>query len=208
MKLITTFLIIILMIGIVSAIGVEVDAKVKANGGAGNGENNSIGIGQELKLQIEAKRTEYRSGNFTTSLGQYLNVREIVSGMLELRENNVSVKTKLNLTKSENGEDILEAELNNGSRIEIKVMPSRASETAIAKLKIKACDESNNCTIELKEVGKNKEARLAYQVKAEKKVKVLGLFKAKANIETNVNAETGEIISSNVPWWVSISSKS
>ena len=100
---------------------------------------------------------------------------------------------------------IFKAHLSNGKGSEIKIMPDRASETAIARLKLKVCSEENKCTIELKEVGKSNDIKAAYNVKAEKEVKVLGLFKAKMNVEANVNAETGEIISSKVPWWASIS---
>ena len=163
--------------------------------------DNSDGIGQELNLQIAEKRTEYRSGNFTTSLGNFLNVKLIVGGMLELREGNVTVKTKLNLTKVENNGSKLEVKLSNGRNSEIKTMPSTASAIALAKLRIKVCNETNNCTIELKTFGSGNDVKVEYQVKAQKNVKVIGLFRAKMNVEANVDAKTGEIISINKPWW-------
>ncbi|MEK6935282.1 MAG: hypothetical protein AABW67_00685 [Nanoarchaeota archaeon] len=84
-------------------------------------------------------------------------------------------------------------------------MPSTASETALARLRLKFCNETNNCTIILKEVGTGTEKRLVYQMKAQKNVRVLGLFKAKMNVEVNVDAETGKVISEHKPWWASIS---
>jgi hypothetical protein len=103
------------------------------------------------------------------------------------------------------GSDTINLSPSNGTNAEVKIMPSTASETALARLKMKVCNESNNCTIVLKEVGVGAEKKLVYQMKAQKNVKVLGLFRAKMNVETNVDADTGEIISSKVPWWASIS---
>jgi hypothetical protein len=195
------------MFGIVGTVyGADLNVNANANLQVGNNNSgNSNGIGQELSQQIAEKRTEYRSGNFTTSLGQFLNVHETVLGMLELREGNISVRTRLNLTKVENNESKLEVNLSNGRKAEIKVMPSTASQIALEKLKLNLCNETNNCTIELKEVGNGNQTKVEYQLKAQKDVKVLGLFRAKMNIETNVNAETKEVISSHAPWWSSIS---
>jgi len=179
----------------------HVNASVDVQIGTNSSNNDSNGIGQELNLQIAEKRTEYKSGNFTTSLGKFLNVRAIVGGMLELREGNVIVKTKLNLTKVENNGSKLEVELSNGKHSEIKIMPSTASAIAIARLGIKVCNISNNCIIELKTVGSGNNTKVEYQLKAQKNVKVLGLFRAKMNVEANVDAKTGEIISINKPWW-------
>ncbi len=191
-----------------TATNVDTDTSSNSNSGSGSGSsstkvqlNNSNGIGQQLISQIAEKRTEYKSGSFTTSLGQFLNVRELASGFRELREGNVVVKTKMNLIKVEGNKSKLEVELGNKSKVELKIMPSTASATALARLKLKVCSEANNCTIELKEVGVGKETKLAYQMKAQKDVKIIGLFKAKMNVEANVDAKTGEIINVKKPWW-------
>lgn len=168
--------------------------------------NKSQGIGQELNVIVREKISELKEGNYNVSLGQELNVKQISAGLRELRVEGVSAKTKLNITAEEkDNQTKFKAHLSNGQESDIKIMPDRASETAIARLKLKVCSEENNCTIELKEVGSDNELKAAYNVKAEKQVKVIGLFKAKMNIEANVDAETGEIISTKVPWWASIS---
>ena len=176
----------------------------ESNGGSSLNDN---GIGQELSQRIEELRTEFRYGNFTTSLGEYLNVREIGAGIRELRENNISVRTRLNLTKVGNNDSKLEVELSNGRNAEIKVMPSAASEIALARLKLKVCNETNNCTIELKEVGKGNDTRVAYETQVERHYRILGIFSAKAQNKIQIDAETGDVISENKPWWAFISSK-
>jgi len=119
-----------------------------------------------------------------------------------LKVGDVKVETDLPMKVEGNNIQVTKS---NGVKSDIKIMPSVASETAIERLKLKFCTEENNCTIILKEVGEGAEIRLAYQVKAQKNVKVFGLFKAKINVEANIDAETGEVISAHKPWWSIIS---
>ena len=102
----------------------------------------------------------------------------------------------------------LMTQLSNGRNAEVKIMHHVANERALERLRLKVCSSENNCTVELKEVPSRNENRLAYEVKAEKRARVLGLFKAKMNVETHVDAETGEVIFTKKPWWrfLSISS--
>jgi len=57
---------------------------------------NSSGIGQELGEQIAERKAEIREGNYTTSQGQLLQVREIVAGLKEMRTDNKTAKTEMN----------------------------------------------------------------------------------------------------------------
>lgn len=97
--------------------------------------------------------------------------------------------------------------LSNGLYAEIRVMPSVAAETAITRVRLNACSEENNCTIELREVRVNNEERASYEVRAQKEYRVFGLLRAKANVETNVDAGTGAIISTKTPWWTTLSTE-
>ena len=193
MKLFMLLVLSVLVVGIVSA--------------ANSTNNNSNGIGKNLSQQIAEKQTEYKSGNFTTSLGQFLNVKEIVAGMLELKEGNTIVKTKLNLTKVDNNESRLEVKLSNGRTAEIKIMPSTASEIALTRLRIKVCNETNNCTIELKEVGNGDNGKVEYNVQIERHSKILGIFQKKMQVSAEVDAETGNVISEHKPWWAFIATE-
>ncbi len=93
----------------------------------------------------------------------------------------------------------LNARLSNGKNTEIKVMPDVASNKALKRLKLKNCDE--NCNIELKEVSVKNQARAAYEVKAQRNSKVFGVFNKRMNVQAQVDAETGDIIDINKPWW-------
>ena len=128
-----------------------------------------------------------------------------VDGRARLKSGDVKVEIELPVEAEGN---IIRVTQSNGAKAEIKIMPSTASETALARLRLKVCNEANNCTIILKEVGIGAETELVYQVKAQKNVRILGLFKAKMNVEVNVDAETGNIISEHKPWWAFIATES
>jgi hypothetical protein len=95
----------------------------------------------------------------------------------------------------------LKVKLENGSKKEIKIMPDAASERALERLRLKVCNSENNCAIELKEVGSGKNKQLAYELQAERHMKVLAVFKAKALVKAQIDTETGEIIVVKKPWW-------
>ncbi|MEM4625369.1 MAG: hypothetical protein QXJ28_01205 [Candidatus Pacearchaeota archaeon] len=161
------------------------------------------GIGQELREQIRERKEELRAGEYNTSLGQMLKVREMAQNLRELRVNNAGALTKLNISAEidEEGKATLKVRLRNGEEREIKVMPNTASERAIERLRLKNCNEENNCTIELKEVGINGRVRAVYEVKAQKEARVLSLFRTRIKVQAQIDAETGEIIQTKKPWW-------
>lgn len=165
--------------------------------------NSNEGIGSELSAEISTDRELLREGDYTGPSGVALNVREMSAELREFRVRNFSAKTdlELSLETDDKNEVHLKANLSNGRKAEIKIMPDRASETAIARLKLKVCSEANNCTIELKEVGAGASARAEYELKTDQDVKVLGLFKAKMHSEASVDAETGAVANVKQPWW-------
>jgi hypothetical protein len=198
------FILFVVSFLLISMVGAQYgNAQTNTNPSENAKTSNNSGIGQQLSQKI----AQLREGNYTGPFGKFLNVKQLASGLKELRSNNVPAETELNITteQDDNNQTKLKAHLSNGQEKEIKIMPDTASETAIARLKLKLCSEENNCTIELKEVGNSNETKAAYDVKAQKSVKVFGLFNAKMNVETNIDSETGDVISSKVPWWSSIS---
>src|SRR3989344_9640193 len=74
-------------------------------------------------------------------------------------------------------------------------MPDEASEIALEKLK------SEGFNIELKEVGEGDNLRAVYIAEEEKDGRLFGLFKITLKSEAQIDSETGEIISSEKPWW-------
>jgi len=75
------------------------------------------------------------------------------------------------------------------------------------RLRLKVCSQENNCSIELKEVGSGDGAKLAYELRAEKQVKVFGLFKARMQERAQVDAENGEVVQVKKPWWSFLASE-
>jgi len=171
--------------------------------------NENEGIGTALSSEIHAKQDLHKEGNYTISLGKFLNVKVMSADLREIRIGNATVETDMNLSieDDEDNNTHMNAHLNNGNNLEIKTMPDAASAKALTRLGLKVCNESNNCTITLKETGINNEDKAQYELKADRNVKVLGLFNAKMHVEARIGAATGEIIQSKVPWWSAISTK-
>ncbi len=145
---------------------------------------NRLEIGKKLNLTVGEKR---------------IMLKRIKANKIEFETNNISVKTKLNI--SEGDRTMLRARLSNGKNAEIKIMPDKASKTALARLRLKVCNETNNCTIELKEFGRGNKTQARYEIQVERHYKILGIFKAKAREKIEIDAETGEIRNNKRAWW-------
>jgi hypothetical protein len=167
------------------------------------------GIGQELRERIRELKEEFRSGNYTGPQGQFMNVREIVRGLKEFRVGKMKARTGMNVTAETDEDNVtkLKVKLRNGRNAEIKIMPERASEKALERLRLKVCSEANNCSLELKEVGKGENAKPAYEVQIDRHSRILGLFRAKMKVGAEVDAETGEVTKVKKPWWAFIATE-
>lgn len=160
---------------------------------------------KNVKELIKERKGEYK---FKGERGNII-IREISDDKKEIIVEKINARTGLNLTVEDlNNETGLGAWLSNGRHAIIKFMPDKASERAIERLKLKVCNESNNCIIELKEVGIGNKTRIAYEISAEENSKVLFIFKNKMKVVAQVDGETGEIISVKKPWWSFLASKS
>lgn len=104
------------------------------------------------------------------------------------------VETDLEVDQGENESD-LEVTDSEGKRHKIKVMPDRASEVAIERLR------SKNFTVELREIEHKNVPRVVYVMESNKNGKFLGIFKTKVKVEGQIDPETGEVIGVNKPWW-------
>ena len=142
--------------------------------------------------EIETEETEQKK----------IKIESTTTNRLRIKKKGVSAETELELSSETIKEETkLKVRLSNGKNAEIKVMPDVASETALARLRLRVCSEENNCTIELKEVGFGEQAKVAYEVQAQRHFRILGLFKTKAQVKAQVDAETGEVFSIKKPWW-------
>lgn len=157
--------------------------------------------GADLNANVNTNsQASVGSGNNTEGNDLSISVRgEAGEGPIEsIASFRARVKTNLIVSNGTNGES-LRVTMSNGRFATIKIMPETASAVAIAHME--AHCEQNNCTVELKEVGRGNNTRVAYEVEAEKNARVLGIFKGKMKVRAYVDAETGEVISVNRPWW-------
>lgn len=180
-NLLSGFVFGILLLSVVSAAygSGSVDASVSANS-----DGSSASAGASASANASSKGMNESRGE---------SVEDIIS--------RINLRTGLNIVASEDASlgEILRVYLSNGRYASVKILPATASANAQAVLGAK-CEE-RNCTIELKEVRVDGEARAAYEVAVEKNARVLGIFNAKMKVAANVDAETGAVINVKRPWW-------
>ena len=170
-----------------------------------NGDDNGRqGLGQTIRNRVKA-------GVYTNANGDQIQVKELAQNRMRLQVGNGSVDcdcNKLNLTQEQvQNRTKLKAMLSNGRNAEVKIMPNVASATALARLRLKNCDGSRNCSIELKEVGNGEKVRLVYEAKARKTFKIWGFIKNREQVQTQIDAETGEVVATKRPWWAWMASE-
>ena len=176
--------------------GPEHDAIVAAGGQQGDFIARE-GIGAKI-----------RAGDYVGEGGQQMMIQQQSNNKIQLKVNGISANCGLNLTQKQiQNKTKLETKLSNGRNAEIKVMPDIASETALARLRLRVCSEENECQIELKEVGQGNQTKAAYEVRIQKQAKFLGMFQTRMNVQAQVDAETGEIIRTKKPWWAFLASE-
>jgi len=111
---------------------------------------------------------------------------EKTSGQTLIKEGNVEVVTSAD-AKMEQSKLYIET---SAGKIEVKVSPGEAHQKAAAEI-------TRVNEIELLEESQNP----VYSVKGTKQAAILFLIPVSMDIETRINAETGDIISVSRPWW-------
>jgi len=208
MKKIFLFLIISLVLAsLVLASQGEFEDKDKSE------KENEIKTSSEYKNQggedSLRNRIEVRSGNYENSEGKQIEIRNEEEFKLKVGDIEAKSEMEIESEYDSNQKIKLTTQLSNGKKAEVKIMPDTASEKALERLRLKVCNSENGCSIELKEVGKTEsEKQLAYELKAQKEARLLGIFKTEMQVEAQINAETGEIIQTGKPWWAFLASES
>jgi hypothetical protein len=156
----------------------------------------------------------------TTATNISISKSEGESGIISIVSGNVMMTTSEKVSV-QNSKLILESASGNGFK-EIKIMPDTASERAQEVLGLK-CEE-RNCTIVLKEVpmsdkdiidDKNNgedpnnrtegiesdQSELIYEVEGVKDSKLLGVINKEMKVKAQVDAQTGEVVKIEKPWW-------
>jgi hypothetical protein len=117
---------------------------------------------------------------------------ESVEGKVSFTDENVKVKTESKIVVDNQR---LYMETKEGNR-EVKIMPSVASDVALNQLRLKGFE------IQLKEVGKP-----VYEVDGTKEARLFGLIKRQMKVTAQIDAETGDVIKTNKPWWSFLASE-
>ena len=166
-------------------------------------DSDSRGLGQTIRNRVKA-------GIYTNEEGEEIRVSEMAKNRIKLRVRNATADSELEIEEErENNKTKLKVKLSNGRKAVIKIMPDTASETALARLRLKVCSEKNNCTIILKEIrkGDGNETRAAYEMQVERHFRILALFKTKAQVKAQIDAENGEVLVIKKPWWAFLASE-
>lgn len=183
--------------------------------GSQNGSTTQANVATETANQGDATalqnqiQSQVRAGNYENSEGKQIQIQEMSNNQIQLKSGNSEAKTTMKVeSKTVGDKTSLSAKLSNGRDAEVKIMPDVASEKALERLRLKNCTMEAECSIELKEVSKGDEAKLAYEVKTQKTSKILGMFKKTMNVQAQVDAENGEVIQVNKPWWAFLATES
>jgi len=120
-------------------------------------------------------------------------IRERAEEMREFQIRNQSFSSHLNLTIQ--NQSRIRVNLSNGMQREIKVLPEVAAERA------REVFRSRNMTLVLKEVPQEENATLVYEAEGNRTLALFGLFKIRANLRTQIDAESGEVVETSRPWW-------
>jgi hypothetical protein len=158
--------------------------------------------GNQPPIVPNQTQTRLRDGTHLIEGGQQLQIREHVGEMMQLQSGTANAQTRLEMMQQTIGNQTkLQTKLSNGRNAEIRIMPNVASERAMQALRLHNCVEAEGCSIELKEVGQGEQVRAAYEVKTQKDARMLGLFKTRMQVQAQIDAENGEVLQTNKPWW-------
>lgn len=146
--------------------------------------------------------------DFEDEDGQEIRIQKQTNNQYRLEAGGVNADCDCNLTQERvQNKTKIKVNLGNGRNAEIKIMPNTASETALARLRLKVCTEERNCTLQLKEVGEGNKTRAVYELRTMRESKVFGLFKAQMQVQAQIDAENGEVVKVKKPWWAFLASE-
>jgi len=168
----------------------------------------SLVVVQADNMQVGVEKVKVQTGDYIGEEGQSIRVQEEAENQYELRVGEATADCECELVRERvQNKTRLYAKLFNGEHAEIKVMPDRASETALQRLRVNQCTEEDECRIELKEVGVGNELKMVYELKTQRNARVFGLFRTRMEVQAQVDADTGEIVRVRKPWWAFLASE-
>ncbi|MCL5730306.1 MAG: hypothetical protein M1165_01935 [Candidatus Pacearchaeota archaeon] len=149
--------------------------------------------GTQLQINLQIQ-TRNQNGTLTRSINMER----------EGEDFNVSVEDGLNVTDvSAGNQSQIIAGLSNGNMTNITILPDQAAQIALERLRIRnqVANNGTNVSIQLQEKVHNNIPQVVYNIEADKPGKFLGVFKLNMKVSTEVDPETGNVVSVNQPWW-------
>ncbi|MAH51711.1 hypothetical protein CMI37_38195 [Candidatus Pacearchaeota archaeon] len=179
----------------------ETSNNATENNQTGNQTNSNRGLGQTIRGRV-------RAGVYTNAQGKQIRVSELAQNRIKLKVGDIGAETELEIEQETDANKTkFKVKLKNNRSIEIKIMPDIASATALQILRLKNCSSADSCIIELKDVGKNNQSQLVYELQRQRHFRFLGLFRKRAQVRAQVDAETGAVVAVQKPWWVFLASE-
>jgi hypothetical protein len=209
MKKILTILVLMLLVISTSLVLAEGNMSEDAGNDDMNTNNTENEPIQNQKIEQVQEQVRTQIQEMVQNMNQTrMTLSKNMAGIF-IENGNHRVRSKFSSLEEVEGKvNEFKAKLSNGKDAFVKIMPETASEKAIQALRLNNCKEENNCTIELKEVGQGNQIRAAYEIKTQKEGKLFGLFKKNMNVKAQIDAETGELIDKQKPWWAFMASES
>ena len=209
-KLLSILMIAFLVFGLIFSSGfvmAQNNNTGQSNNQSDNGQNNNTG--QNDNNETEVNDTTVKGvvichvppGNLdnahTIIVGEPAVKAHLAHGdYLGVCDDETEVEVNESLEVETNNQGVLTAKLRNQERKQIKFMPENASVIARERLRVR-----NLTKIELQEKVHNNIPRVVYNIEAEKPGRFLGIFKFAMKVSTEIDAETGEVITTSKPWW-------
>lgn len=162
-----------------TSVGVETKTDSKGNSGKGDAKARAE-IRQEIREEVKEEMKD-----------------KLREERIRIKESFDKIKTEIKIEQKEEGNRTkVEIELSDGRKKEIKVMPDRASETALAVLK------DSNYSLVLKEIKDKKNgSKAVYYIVSNETGRLFGIFKTRVKVETEIDPETGNITRYKKRWW-------
>ena len=181
-----------------------------------NGEQERVRVRVEREVKTENGKTEvtikrtYTYANGTEVEEELVIITEEENGNIVRRfrfesqsetEDDIEVEVEDDLEVEdavEGNETVFKARLSNGNSANIDVLPERVRELVRERLRL---HNDSNISLKLRERIHNNIPRVVYNVETNENGKFLGIFKIAMRANGEVDAETGEVLEVNRPWW-------
>ncbi len=170
----------------------EAEIKDEVEGDEQDDVSGKDRVKEKIKERIKEKDGEIErkiKGRFIDENGNVVKFER----KIKVKNGNVEIETKLKI-KGEGSN--LSVEDSEGKKHRVRVTPEKLKTLMLERL-----NADNVTNFSLEEIKHKNIPRVVYKINSEHPGRFLGIFKLAMKAETQVDTETGEVISINTPWW-------